>query len=69
MQINTADILQIMGVFILLATVYYVDTFKTSFNFSAPAWSSGVTYVFILGGILIFAPIKKINYSRFKAAQ
>jgi hypothetical protein len=49
-------IIQISGVILLLLTFLYVAFIKDTPNMDKSIWLSEITYMFICGGLMLFAP-------------
>jgi uncharacterized membrane protein YjdF len=54
-----AKVLQLIGAILLALTIIYVALFKGEINIEKSIWLSEVTYMYILGALLVFAPFIK----------
>jgi hypothetical protein len=57
-------ILQILGVVLLMITIIYVAFFKGSVDIEKSIWLSEITYMFMTGALLVFAPFFKSKLTR-----
>jgi hypothetical protein len=51
-----AKIIQISGVFLLLITFLYVAFIKNAPDIDKSIWLSEITYMYICGALMVFAP-------------